>query len=206
MSSEIELRLPNKPQQARSRDRVEQILEATEKLMETHPLDQISFMMIAQYCGIGRPSIYPYFSTPNAIYRALGLKFLDEIALVFHARDLKQAAPTWQSTMDALLDITVDFYQRRPAARSLFFGDGSQGGLRAVDLHFDRRFADAIRNAMSPWLRLDATEHVDPAQIVVSISLSVLSISVLNNGYITPEYRDEAKRVTRAYLALFDGM
>lgn len=77
--------------------------------------------------------------------------------------------------------------------------------MRAVDLHFDRHFADAIRNAMSPCLRLDATEHVDPAQIGVSISLSVLSISVLNNGDVTREYRDETKRVTRAYLALFDG-
>ena len=52
-------------------EKYEKILEALRTLLETKKISQISVSEIAQTAGIGKGSIYYYFSSKEAIFDAL---------------------------------------------------------------------------------------------------------------------------------------
>src|SRR5580698_3694153 len=108
------------PAQARSRERVERILLATEALMEQTPLDEISVAMISERSGVKRATIYQFFPSVQAILRVLGQRFLDEIYEDFTRIKTPRTQEVWRQTTSALVDAMVDFYSHHPAACSLF--------------------------------------------------------------------------------------
>ena len=59
-------------------EKYEKILEALRTLLETKKISQISVSEIAQTAGIGKGSIYYYFSSKEAIFDALMAKSYEE--------------------------------------------------------------------------------------------------------------------------------
>lgn len=59
-------------------EKYEKILEALKTLLETKKISQISVSEIAQTAGIGKGSIYYYFSSKEAIFDALMAKSYEE--------------------------------------------------------------------------------------------------------------------------------
>ena len=60
-------------------EKYEKILEALRTLLETKKISQISVSEIAQTAGIGKGSIYYYFSSKEAIFDALMAKVITAI-------------------------------------------------------------------------------------------------------------------------------
>jgi AcrR family transcriptional regulator len=167
------------PAQARSRERVERILLATEALIEQTPLDDISVAMISERSGVKRATIYQFFPSVQAILRVLGQRFLDEIYNDFTRIETPGTPDAWRQTTEAVIDAMVDFYSHHPAACSLFLGDGSLHGLR---------------------LAIQPEAQGDPMQVTVMIAISTISLSVHRFGRITDYYRAQARRAVQAYL------
>lgn len=200
MSGEAMTGKMREPVQARSRDRVERVLEATASLIETRSLNDITIALVAEKSGVGRATIYQFFPTLYAIYNALGERYLDELATDMNRDKAARHAATWQETADALVDCAVAFHRRNPAARSIFLGDGSVRGIRTVERDYDRRFARAMRDIFGKRLDLPPAAEGDPMQIIVVIATSIFSLAVFQDGTIGDFYREQTKLAVRSYI------
>jgi AcrR family transcriptional regulator len=190
-----------KPTQARSRDRFERILAATEALLETHPIDEISVGTVSDQSGINRATVYQFFPTVRSILHTLGTRFLDELYDTMVGEVQSRGPAFWRETIAKVQDTVVRFYSRHPAACSLFLGDGSLHGLRVIDQDFDKRFIEHIRWLLGASKAIQPTQDGDPIQIVVTISISILSLSVYTHQRITDYYNSAAKEAITLYLA-----
>src|SRR3984957_17988880 len=188
------------PAQARSRERVERILLATEALIEQTPLDDISVALIAERSGVKRATIYQFFPSVQAIFKVVGQRFLDEIYDDFTRIETPGTQEAWRRTTDAVIDAMVDFYSHHPAACSLFLGDGSLHGLRLIDQDFDQRYVELLRAQLGGGLAIQASAKGDPMQVAVMIGISTISLSVHRFGRITDYYRTQARAAVQAYL------
>jgi AcrR family transcriptional regulator len=189
------------PAQARSRERVQRILAAAERLAEAHPLPDISIAMISDVSGIKRSTIYQFFPTVAAILNTLGQRFLDELYEDHVALAAQLTVGDWTTACERSVDTTVAFYSRHPAACSLFLGDGSLHGLRIIDQDFDRRHVELLRALLGGGRSIQPTEAGDPIQLIITTSISVLALSVHLHGRITDYYQSQAKVIAKAYLA-----
>jgi AcrR family transcriptional regulator len=188
------------PAQARSRERVERILAATEALIEQTPLHDITVAMISERSGVKRATVYQFFPSVRAILNTLGQRFLDELYDDFTRIETPATQAAWRRTMDEIVDTTVDFYSHHPAACSLFLGDGSLHGLRLIDHDFDQRYVELLRAKLGGGLAIQAGAQGDPMQVAVMIGISTISLSVHRFGCITDYYRAQARAAVQAYL------
>ena len=193
------------PAQARSRERVERILAATEALVETTPLHEITVAMISERSGVKRATIYQFFPSVRAILNTLGQRFLDELYSDFLRVETPGDPAVWRATIERTVDITVDFYSHHPAACSLFLGDGSLHGLRVIDQDFDQRYVELLRAQLGGGPAIQASAAGDPMQVLVTLCISTISLGVHRYGRITDYYRAQAKVASKAYLAAFLG-
>lgn len=187
------------PVQKRSRNKVERVLDAVAALIETMPLNDITVALIAEKSGVGRATIYQFFPTIYAIYNRLGELYMDELTTCIDQDEAARDAPSWQDALDALIDCTVAFHHRNPAARTLFLGDGSVRGIRTVERDYDKRFAGKLREIFGDRLRLPPMAG-DPVQVLVIIATSIFSLAVFEDGRINDFYCEQTKLAVRGYL------
>jgi len=126
--------LRRQPTQARSRERVERILEATAAIVDADGLDAVTTNAIAEQAGLPVGTLYQFFPNREAVLHALlerQLAALDErfASLLGPASD---ALPV-DRTIDAVVDALAKAYLELPALAGLV------QGLRA-----DPRYAGAI--------------------------------------------------------------
>lgn len=191
---------PRAPVQARSRERVDLILDVAADLMKSHAVNDITMALISQRSGISRPSIYQFFPTVFAIYNKLGLTLLNALLEKMSAHEPARNAPTWREANSHMIDCAVEFYNDNPVARTLLLGGGSAQELRIIDKHYDRRFAAGVRRIFADKWSFGPQPQGDPMQIAVVISTSILSLGVFEDGLISDFYREQAKRASTGYL------
>ncbi|GLQ05535.1 TetR/AcrR family transcriptional regulator [Sneathiella chinensis] len=93
-----------KPLQNRSRERVELILETTEKLISEMPIPDISTSKIAKTAGIPVGSIYQYFNDRDAVLLELGERLIDrEDALLEQVFDMISTTLPWKLVVQRVL-------------------------------------------------------------------------------------------------------
>ena len=68
-----DLSTPKEPVQARSRDRVERILDAAEELVAESGTNGVTMQMISRTSGVGRASVYQFFPSILAVWRGLAV-------------------------------------------------------------------------------------------------------------------------------------
>lgn len=76
-----------KPSQERSKEKVEQILAATQKLLADNGLEKLTTNHIAQESGMSVGSLYQYFPNKQAILYELYKRWLEEIRALLGAYD-----------------------------------------------------------------------------------------------------------------------
>lgn len=104
------------PQQARSRDTLRRIVDATRALLEEKPFDEISVTEITERARSSVGAFYNRFSDKEAL-----LDYLDEL----YAREVIEQARAWadpeacegaslRELIEGLLRFLVDFHRQRP--------------------------------------------------------------------------------------------
>jgi AcrR family transcriptional regulator len=94
------------PQQARSRQTREDILEATAHLLNLKPFGEVSTNHIAKKTGISIGTLYKYYPNKDAILADLSLKFMQQDAELFGR--IFENSPHKRSKKSALVDELVD--------------------------------------------------------------------------------------------------
>jgi AcrR family transcriptional regulator len=94
------------PQQARSRQTREDILEATAHLLNRKPLDEVSTNHIAKKTGISIGTLYKYYPNKDAILADLSLEFMQQDAELFGR--IFEGSPRSRQQKGALVDNLVE--------------------------------------------------------------------------------------------------
>ena len=109
------------PQQARSQQRVEEILEATTDLLIEEGYDALSTSTIAQRANISIGSFYQFFANKEAVLHALAQRKLEKMTLLNEAVFTPDAiyVPT-PILLERTVDTLVDFMDRNKGLHHLF--------------------------------------------------------------------------------------
>lgn len=133
------------PQQARSRDRVDALIEAARELIGKHGNDAVSMREIAARAGVPIASVYDYFPDKNAILRELMVGYIAEI----QSRLAKILVPVGTiselyGAIDAMVDAMVAIYREKPELPTIWGAVQANTMLRALDVEDGHRIAEFL--------------------------------------------------------------
>ncbi|BEH14383.1 Transcriptional regulator, TetR family [Marinobacter excellens LAMA 842] len=120
-----------RPVQARSRERVGNILSHAAAIFHENGVDGTSMSAIARQSGMSLASLYRYFPNKAAIVHAIAEGHVEKMETA-----LREKLPelSLHDAVDVLIDQFYDFYRTEPAYSAIWSGVESMPELRELDL------------------------------------------------------------------------
>src|SRR3954453_10965883 len=112
-------RLRRVPRQARSRARLQRMLDAADELLATEGAEALTTTRVAGAAGVSVGSLYQYLPDKEAIVEALAGRYLTEFEGLME--ELAERAPL-ADPVGTLIDAFAQRYRDRPGYRALWFG------------------------------------------------------------------------------------
>lgn len=134
------------PSQARSRRRVEAVLDAAAPLVVEHGVEAVTTRAIAEAAGVPVASLYQYFADKEAVLLALAdrdMAEMDEQVLAdLAALPVLSVAAVVEATMRAFVSV----YQRRPAFVEIWLRGRTNTAVHDYGREHNRRIAATLRD------------------------------------------------------------
>ena len=191
------------PTQARSRRRVEAILDAAERLVVEHGVEALTTRDIAQAAEVPVASLYQYFADKEEVLLALAQRDMDEMDEQV-ARDVA-ALPelTLEGLVAATMGAFVAVYRRRPAFVVIYLRGRTNSAVARFGRVHNARTADTLRS-----LALDAglcDERLTPAiaELAVELGDRVFQLAYEQRLDGDPVLVAEGTALLTAYLQRF---
>lgn len=140
------------PSQARSKERVEAIYEATRRILRRAGVEEVTVGNIAEEAGFTAASVYRYFSDAQAIITSLALTTLDELH-----REMEVAYAQIRSVedLDPVLTAAFHHYVQRfkddRALRELWCGTLVSHDLISLNIADSRRNGALMARTIAPF-------------------------------------------------------
>lgn len=126
------------PMQQRARERTQQILDITARLLEDVGIDDLTTILIAKELGISVGSLYHYFPNKHAILFALGEHWLDEMTQAMNDIEAIDLADLpLEGFVDLAIDKMLQVYKTQKAVLPLAQALWSIPELRDLDIQHD---------------------------------------------------------------------
>lgn len=193
------------PLQARSRERVERILDAAEHEFAEHGYEAATTEAIAARAGAAIGSLYQFFPNKRALFDALAERYLGRVEVFFTGLLTEGAATlSWPDLVDATIDAFWAFTRREKAFRAVWIhGHFSPELLHASD-ELNRAMssrADVVLAAYAPHLSPEKREAI--ATILIEVTGVVLFIASRKREPLGSAIIEETKRLMRAYVSTY---
>lgn len=190
------------PRQERSRQRVDDILDAAAELLIDRGFDAVTTNLIADRAGIPVGSIYQFFPNKFSIFYMLAIRYLEQIGQI-HAADMDptKAPRPWEEAIDQTIEDLAEFWYQEKALPILWGGLQNAPELVAAN-------EEAVKRSEGYNLRL--LDRVIPqvgaarrkliARMMVHVSQSLLDLSILVDPADRAEVIEETKHLFRTYI------
>jgi AcrR family transcriptional regulator len=163
------------PTQARSRERVERILDAAAQLVVADGVEGLTTRSIAETAGLPVASLYQYFADKEAVLLALCERDMaemdDQVAL-----DLAAVAESGGLTMASLVETSmrafVKVYHRRPAFMQIWMRGRTNSAVYDYGRHHNKRIAENLLAFAADLGLVDQGDHTD-AELLAMGELAV---------------------------------
>ncbi|MGD1932938.1 MAG: TetR/AcrR family transcriptional regulator [Candidatus Phaeomarinobacter sp.] len=185
------------PKQARSKARLEAILDAAEGLIAVDGMAHLTMSDVAARAKISIGSLYQYVPTPQALLRALATRFLSQ-----WRRDIERFmadVTSPQELSDAIARLLWSIYdtmRARPQLREIWAHMHADRDLAALDLEDSRSNVALIVDAL---VRVGAIDDSDRD----TVTTDVLLITHLSGSAIqmaTGVGDGDGKKIVQAYI------
>jgi AcrR family transcriptional regulator len=196
-------RLRRVPRQARSRARLQRMLDAADELLVREGAEALTTTRVAEAAGVSVGSLYQYLPDKGALVEALAGRYLVEFeGLMDRLVEEARADPgRWTDPVGALLDAFARRYRERPGYRALWFGRHLTEELRAADRENKLALADGLRRlVVALGLAPDGRELELAARAAVLVADALLQEAFKADPEGDPELIGEAKRILRLYM------
>ncbi|CAN5881103.1 TetR family transcriptional regulator [soil metagenome] len=191
------------PVQQRSRQTVETILEAAEQLVVDVGYDTFvaSPDLLLQATGVGRGSLYAYFSSPQAV--------LDEIALRVLQASREQVAAitasppvTWEAAV-ALVIECFDADYRRPVIREIWLNRPLAPHILHEDIATNSSIAAQLYALLTQFPPRFARLERSHSAVAIEILDRLLRYAYRETPAGDPALCAEARTAVMAYLSVY---
>ena len=184
--------------------RLNQLLDATERLLTLHGEKDISLAQIAEEASVPLPSVYHFFPNRNAAYEALAHRFHGEIYQLSITPLSDPEPQTWQELLEMKHRRAAAFQNARPAALRLFLGAGVSAAVRTADFDGNARIARSNVRYFDAYFHMpDVPDFATRLEIAAAACDEVWALSYGKHGHVTEEYRAEGTRAAVGYLRRF---
>lgn len=141
--------LLNPPKQARSRERLQRVLEAAERVLADEGADALTTTRVAEVAGVPVGSVYRFFPDREAIAQVLALNYWDEFGnLVAElAKSLRLEAGS--DPTGAMIDTLAGAFRASPGFRALWFGGLRTERIRDTTRPLRTRFSDTVEGMLA---------------------------------------------------------
>jgi len=186
-----------RPVQERARQRTQQILDITAKLLEEVGFDDLTTILIAKELNISVGSLYHYFHNKHAILYALGASWLEEMTMALEdVERLNLEAMSLDTFVNKAAGRMLQVYQKQysilPLAQALWVIPE----LRELDLQHDELIITKMA-AMFARLGMKQThqEMTRLGNFYLEITHSLLLVVVNQKGQRSKRTLDDLKRL-----------
>ncbi len=193
------------PSQARSKERVERMLDAAEHEFAEHGYDAATTEAIAARAEASIGSLYQFFPNKRALFDAITHRYLGRVKAFFGELVARGAGTlSWPDLVDTIIDAFWTFARQSKAFRAVWIqGHYSPELLHASDA-VNRAMAaraDAVLATYAPHLTADERDAV--ATILIEVTGIVLFIASRKREPHASALIGETKRLMRAYVATY---
>jgi len=140
------------PQQHRSRQTVEAMLDAVERVLRSHGIDAVTTNRIAEAAGVSIGSVYQYFPDKRAIFTALHGRHVTEVSQAIERALAESASSSFEDFARSLVEGLVDAHARDPKLHEIISGavpESAQGFRNALRATFERVISSGERGRYS---------------------------------------------------------
>jgi len=193
--------LRREPQQARSRARLIDLLDAAESLLVREGAEALTTTRIAAEAGVSVGSLYRYFPDKGAIVDALTRRYLDDFEHTIDMLVARGPAGGWGDPAGTLLDAFAARGVSQPGYRALWLGRHFSEELRTADRANKEAFASGVlRILVGAGLIADSEPAAISCRAAVLAADALLHESFRLDPEGDPALTAEAKELLRSYL------
>ena len=188
------------PQQVRSRDRVQRILEVAGQIVVEHGVEAATTRAIAREAGLPVASLYQYFADKEAVLLALVERDIAEMDAQV-AEDLG-ALPVLsvRSLVETTMRAFVKVYHRRPTFVTIWFrGRSNQAVLDYCRTHNKRMAAALFDVARSIGMTREGADGLH-AELAVEVADRLFQIAFEESITGDPRVIEEGIDLVTAYV------
>jgi AcrR family transcriptional regulator len=190
------------PSQARSKERVERILEAAVQEFAEAGYEAATMDAIAARAETSIGSVYQFFPNKKAVFDAVSERCQNDVRALFDAALLPEVlAQPWPVLLDQVIDILWAFATEAPAFRAVWVtGNLSEELLEAAEA-LNRELAERAEKllvAQAP--KMPKTRRALVATVLVETVSAMVFVACRRGGAIVPLLRDETKALLHRYL------
>ena len=204
---EADLAPRKQPTQARAKERVERILNATADLLEEVGVDSLTTNLIADRASVQVASLYQYFPNKYAVLAALAEQmFAEQNRRVEALINSAEFADSWADGFDRVFDEIMAGRLAQPGGVALRTSLAAVPELAAVRERDREYLSERIAVALqAAGARVSAHQLRTIAQVVYDAGVAVMDHAIRTNTQGAEELLGELKLLQRSYLANYLG-
>ncbi|WP_158296586.1 TetR/AcrR family transcriptional regulator [Nocardioides albidus] len=193
------------PAQARSRERVERILDSAARLVVSNGVDGLTTRSIAEAAGLPVASLYQYFADKEAVLLAVCRRDMAEMDEQV-ASDLAAVSElTVHSLVETSMRAFVAVYHRRPAFMQIWMRGRANPAVYDYGRHHNRRIAAnllalGVQAGLLTTDRYDDDEMSAIAELAVEVGDKALQLAFQHDPQGDPFLVDQAVALVADYL------
>lgn len=190
-----------KPAQDRSRERVERVMSAAERLLLESGPERASIPEVARLSGVPRASIYQFFPNKYALLLAIADRHLAQISALIGQLDGEQGPLALDRLAALAIRTTADYYNNNPVASMLILGGPMSREAylsQEVSIQDIGRQLRTLLGRYRPELTLP--EDPDVMTLAVEVAFACLKHAYFTQARISDAMVDQARIAALAYL------
>ena len=191
------------PRQARSQERVSQILDVAEQMFITEGYAAATTNAIAARAKVPFGSLYQFFPDKAAIVKALAMRFTEQLHQRFAELDSEDLNNLPLSIyVDRLIDVTDQFFTDRPGYHAIFMQvQGTIPELEEIENAADTQLIEDFATSLSLYYSdLQPADYEAIAFVLVKAIGTLLWLSLSQEKSFRQRLVAETKRFTLNYL------
>ena len=202
MTASPDIRLRRHPQQARSRERVQRLLEAADHVLATEGYGGLTVRRLAEAAEVPVGTIYQFFADKAAVVDALARRYIGEFDEMIELLVADAESRHWDDVVDTVLDAAIEMYRSRPGYLALWIGRHLSPELQQADEVNNAAIAAGLRRILVAQHGLADDERLArTCQVAVRTTDALLQLAFRLDPAGDDAILDEARRLQRLYLA-----
>jgi len=190
--------MDQQPKQARSKKRIEVILETAENILLETGVDDITIANISKISGLKRTSTYKFFQTPESIKAALAAKYFSELKDEFSQNTSNINSSELSVIVLRSVEIIYNYFHTKKAAQDLILKNTTS---IPVNKEFFNEVALCVQKFIDKNIELPKFFNNDGAfRVFTQIIISIFSLNTRESGSLNEVGKIEANRAAHAYM------